>query len=214
MNFKENGIAVINGAISPDTCKLLAKEFRIARQLAYAVSKPTPQNQFPYHDEMVDHSFSWYSPLCFEALSDSLIKDVVEKELGEEVYPTYSYARIYSTGAIMHRHTDRSSSEFSVSCCIEVDEHVKPWPINFETADGKVLSLEQKPGDIVMYKGNDLPHWRDTYQGHEQINAFMFYVRANGARAELKYDTRPMLGLHSGTRKLTSERQFELYNNK
>lgn len=211
MNFHKDGIVAIESAISIETCKLLSKEFKIARQLAYAVSNPTPENQFPYHDEMVDHSFSWYSPLCFEALSDSLIKDVVENELGEAVYPTYSYARIYSNGAIMHRHTDRSSSEFSVSCCIEVDESVKPWPINFETTDGSILTLEQKPGDIVMYKGNSLPHWRDAYHGHEQINAFMFYVRANGDRSELKYDTRPMLGLHSSTRRLTSERQLELY---
>ena len=65
-----------------------------------------------------------------------------------------------------------------------------------------------------MYEGNILPHWRDRYHGVEQINAFMFYVRANGPRSELKYDTRPMLGLNSANRKLNSDRQWEIYNSK
>ena len=214
MSFKEEGYAVLKGAISKDVCKVMAREFKIARQLAYAAQHPTKDNLFPYHDEMVDRSFSWYSPLCFEALSDSLIKDIVEKELGEPVFPTYSYARIYSHNAEMKRHTDRSSSEFSVSVCIEVDENSKPWPIYFEDRQSNVLEMKQEPGDAVMYRGNELAHWREPYHGNEQINAFMFYVCANGPRTELKYDTRPMLGLHSGTRRLTSERQWEIYNAK
>ena len=214
MSFEKDGYAILKGAISKDVCKVMAREFKIARQLAYAAQHPTKDNLFPYHDEMVDRSFSWYSPLCFEALSDSLIKDIVEKELGEPVFPTYSYARIYSHNAEMTRHTDRSASEFSVSVCIEVDATVKPWPIYFEDKQGNVLEMQQEPGDAVMYKGHELPHWRNPYHGNEQINAFMFYVRANGPRADLKYDTRSLLGLNSNTRRLTSEQQWAIYNTK
>ena len=214
MSFEKDGYAILKGAISKDVCKVMAREFKIARQLAYAAQHPTENNMFPFHDEMVDRSFSWYSPLCFEALSDSLIKDIVEKELGEPVFPTYSYARIYSHNAEMTRHTDRSASEFSVSVCIEVDETVKPWPIYFEDKQGNVLEMQQEPGDAVMYKGHELPHWRNPYHGNEQINAFMFYVRANGPRADLKYDTRSLLGLNSNTRRLTSEQQWAIYNAK
>ena len=214
MSFEKDGYAVLKGAISKDVCKVMAREFKIARQLAYAAQHPTENNMFPFHDEMVDRSFSWYSPLCFEALSDSLIKDIVEKELGEPVFPTYSYARIYSHNAEMTRHTDRSASEFSISVCIEVDETVKPWPIYFEDRQGNVLEMQQEPGDAVMYKGHELPHWRNPYHGSEQINAFMFYVRANGPRADLKYDTRSLLGLNSNTRRLTSEQQWAIYNAK
>jgi hypothetical protein len=214
MSFEKDGYAILKGAISKDVCKVMAREFKIARQLAYAAQHPTENNMFPFHDEMVDRSFSWYSPLCFEALSDSLIKGIVEKELGESVFPTYSYARIYSHNAEMTRHTDRSASEFSVSVCIEVDETVKPWPIYFEDKQGNVLEMQQQPGDAVMYRGHELPHWRNPYHGNEQINAFMFYVRANGPRADLKYDTRSLLGLNSSTRRLTSEQQWAIYNAK
>jgi len=211
MSFEKDGYAILKNAVHKDACKILAREFKLARELAYAVQRPTTENEFPWHDEMVNRSFSWYSPLCFEALSDSLIKSVVENYLKEPVFPTYSYARIYSNGAEMLRHIDRSASEFSVSLCIEVDETTTPWPLYMEDKDKTVMEIVQEPGDAIMYRGHELPHWRTPYHGREQINAFMFYVRANGPRAELKYDTRPMLGLNSNTRKLSSERQFELY---
>jgi hypothetical protein len=214
MSFEKDGYVILKGAISKAVCKVMAREFKIARQLAYAAQHPTEDNMFPFHDEMVDNSFSWYSPLCFEALSDSLIKEIVEKELKEPVFPTYSYARIYSHNAEMTRHTDRSASEFSVSVCIEVDETVKPWPLYFEDKQGNIIEMQQEPGDAVMYKGHELPHWRNPYHGNEQINAFMFYVCANGPRADLKYDTRPQLGLNSNSRRLTSEQQWEIYNAK
>lgn len=211
MSFQKDGYVILKNAISKDVCKVLAREFRMARDLAYNVKRPTENSAFPFHDEMVDNSFSWYSPLCFEALSDSLVKEVVETQLQEPVYPTYSYARIYSNGAEMFKHVDRSASEFSVSLCIEVDNSVDSWPIYFETYNGEVIELKQEPGDAVMYRGNDLQHWRKPYHGNEQINAFMFYVRANGHKSDLRYDTRPMLGMDSYSRRLTSEQQLEVY---
>lgn len=217
MNINETGYTIIKSAINKDLCRLLAEEFRLIRDIALETNSQNPEfkhpdsknNQYPFADEMVDNSFSWYSPMCFEALSNTFIKDIVEQVIGEEVYPTYSYARIYSKGSEMKRHTDRSSSEWSVSCCIDVDKNVS-WPLGVETKDG-IIDVFQEPGDIIIYKGNDLPHWRKSFQGFEHINAFMFYVRANGPRQELKYDTRKILGLPPHTRKLTSEEQWLKY---
>jgi len=220
MSFKEQGYEIIKGAISKDVCKLLAEEFRIAKEIAVDYNKHNPSYKspdalnpkFPFGDEMVQRSFSWYSPLCFEALSNSLIKSAVEKVLGEEVYPTYSYARIYYYGAEMKKHTDRSSSEFSVSCCISVDADNTDWFLEVEDRDKNIIRVEQEPGDAIMYMGNELAHWRRPYTGKEQINAFMFYVRKHGEKQELKYDTRPMLGLGPQSRTMTSEQQWEKYS--
>jgi hypothetical protein len=88
-----------------------------------------------------------------------------------------------------------------------------PWHLGVETVTGEKIYVEQEIGDIIIYKGSDLYHWRDAYQGSEQINAFMFYVRSNGPRAELKFDTRPLLGMGSQTRKLTSEQQWDKFSN-
>ena len=208
MSFKENSYQVINNLISNDVCEVAAREFEMARDLAsHAVKDGHP---YPFHDEMVENSFSWYSALVFESLSDTLIKRKVEEIVGEPVYPTYTYARIYYTGAEMKYHIDRSSSEFSVSLCIKVDSKY-PWHLGIETLQGEKKYIEQVPGDAVLYRGNELYHWRDPYPGTEQINAFFFYVRANGPKSILKYDTRPMLGMSPDTRRWDSDKQWELF---
>ena len=80
-----------------------------------------------------------------------------------------------------------------------------------ETLEGEKKYIVQEPGDAVLYKGNELFHWRDPYQGTEQINAFFFFVRAKGPKAVLKYDTRPMLGMGPETRKWDSDKQWKLF---
>jgi len=219
MSFANDHYEIIPSVVSADACKIMAKDFELSEQLILNVNRQDPSyrcystnsNEFPFADEMVNKSFSWYSPLIFEALSVSVMKDIVEETVGYEVYPTYSYARIYYNGSEMKRHTDRACSEFSVSCCISVDDEVDPWPIYFERTNGEIIELKQKPGDIVIYKGNVLPHWRLPYHGQKQIQAFMFYVDANGPRAELKYDTRPMLGMPPEARRMNSETQWEKF---
>jgi hypothetical protein len=199
---------LIKNAVSEQTCRVLAREFRMARDIAGMVNTG---EQYPYKDDLVQKSFSWYSPLCFEALSDSIIRPIVESLVDEPLYPTYSYARVYYPGAEMRKHVDRSSSEYSVTMCVDIDRSNTKWNLGIETLNGENIYIDQDPGDIIVYRGNDLYHWRDPYHGKEQINAFMFYVRANGEKAELKYDTRPMLGMPSTSRRLTSEQQFEKY---
>ena len=43
--------------------------------------------------------------------------------------------------------------------------------------DGKAINL--KPGDAVIYKGCDVKHWREPYEGDYHIQTF-HYVDANG----------------------------------
>jgi hypothetical protein len=199
-------------------CTLLAREFRMSRDLAMFVNKNNPtvkhpssrQKEYPFEDEMVSNCFSWYSPLCFESLSDTLVKDIVEDALKTKVYPTYSYARIYYQGSQMFRHVDRSSSEFSVSLCIDNDKNYD-WPLELENKEKQVVKVYQEPGDLIIYRGNNLFHWRSKFLGNEHISAFMFYVNSDDYKKELKYDTRPLLGLGVEHRKMTSEEQWDKY---
>jgi hypothetical protein len=207
-NIENDKYVIIKNAISKDACKILAREFRMCRDLASNIKY---EEAFPYRDSLVHNSFSWYSPLCFEALSDSVMKEIIECIIKEPVYPTYSYARVYYNGAEMVRHVDRVASELAVSICIDVEEN-NPWHLGVQTIDGKDIYVEQEPGDAILYKGNELYHWRNKYRGNEQINAFMFYVRQNGSQAELKYDTRPMLGLGGNFKQLSVEEQLEKYS--
>jgi hypothetical protein len=143
-----------------------------------------------FNDVSVPESFSWYSPLCFEALG-FYIKPLIEKEVGEELHQTYSYARIYMNGSELTRHTDRKSSQLSASCCIRKEDDLY-WPLCFKTKDG-VKEFDMNPGDLVISSGTKIPHWRTKYTGSEHVQAFLQYVYADGKYQNLKYDTRPCL---------------------
>jgi hypothetical protein len=58
---------------------------------------------------------------------------------------------------------------------------------------GKKILLN--PGDIAIYKGCEVEHWREPYEGRQQIQLFLHYVDANGIYKDYKFDKRPMLGI-------------------
>jgi hypothetical protein len=209
MTYKNNKFQIFKSALSLDVCRVLSREFKMTRDIMNLSA--STNKEYPYSDEMVDKSFSWYSPLCFEALSDTLIKDLVSSTIGESVVPTYSYGRIYYEGAELKKHVDRCSSEVAVSVCLDIDKESEPWPLCIENINGITEIVNQEPGDVIIYDGNLLTHWRTTYKGNEHINAFMFYVKEAGPRSFLKYDTRPCLGLGGAARKLDSESQWKTF---
>ena len=60
------------------------------------------------------------------------------------------------------------------------------WPIYFAEEEDDVVgsSLEIDIGDMVMYHGNELYHWRPQYKGKWQVQVFFHYVDANGPHKE------------------------------
>ena len=55
----------------------------------------------------------------------------------------------------------------------------------------------QDAGDLVIYRGCDVNHWREKLQHSENswhLQGFFHYVDANGPYAEYMYDRRPMIG--------------------
>lgn len=184
---KEHPIVLkfIKDAIPKEVIKIMDIEFTMMRDCMKTLGMSEG-----FNDVTVPDSFSWYSPLCFEALG-SYIKPLMEKEVGAELYQTYSYARIYMNGSELTRHTDRKSSQLSASCCIRKEEG-KYWPLCFKTKEG-VKEFDMEPGDLVISSGTKIPHWREMYFGGEHVQAFLQYVYADGKYQNLKYDTRPCL---------------------
>lgn len=197
MSFKKNKFEVIRKAISAEMLEYINYNVDILSEAAIRLKPPTPLNPYPYEDETVTKSFSWYSPLYAEALLKYLkpqISNVVDKNLVE----TYSYTRIYYNGAELSRHTDRPSCEYSITLCCK---KTKDWPIYFETEDSTQVSVELNDGDLIVYKGDVLPHWRDLYEGNYHHQVFLHYVDINGKHGQMEeYDRRPCLGLSSNDR--------------
>jgi hypothetical protein len=53
-------------------------------------------------------------------------------------------------------------------------------------------------GDMLVYSGCELEHWREPFEGNICGQVFLHYNHVNGPFAEKnKFDKRPMLGLPS-----------------
>jgi PKHD-type hydroxylase len=112
--------------------------------------------------------------------------------LGINLLPTYTYCRLYENGEVLKRHTDRPSCEISGTLTIDYDPDSQIWPIFFSEDDKDTVGqrIDIDVGDMVMYRGNDLTHWRPEYKGKWQIQVFFHYVNADGKNSEWAFDKR------------------------
>ena len=111
-------------------------------------------------------------------------------------------------GDELKRHKDRPSCEISTTINLGGD----PWPIFIDgTGANSVINERQnlvKPGapagtkvllevgDMLVYSGCELEHWREPFDGNICGQVFLHYNHVNGPFAEKnKFDGRPMLGL-------------------
>lgn len=193
MSFSKHGLQVVRNLINPQLLKHLTIQFEMLKDVI-----TLSQGEPPGGDHQVPASFAHYAPWAFESLLET-VRPEIEKITEKQLHPTYSYARIYYKGAELKRHTDRYSCEYSVTLCVYNDNN--PWDIYFEDRNKKEVCFTLNPGDIAVYKGVELPHWRNTYNGNKQIQAFLHYVDANGPYSLFKYDSRPMLGASQDTKK-------------
>lgn len=186
-----NKYVVLRNVIDKQTLDILKIQSKLLeKQKCFKLNK-YPQD-YPFGDVQCPTSFSSYGVLCFEALL-LLLLPLVEEQTGKELLPTYSYMRIYYKNSILEKHLDRPSCEYSATICISTTE--KPWDIFFKKKCDTEVCVSLNPGDLIIYQGQELEHWREKYDGSEQIQVFLHYVDKNGVNANLLYDKRPFIGI-------------------
>ena len=129
-----------------------------------------------------------------DVFMDGVLVDLLpraEEITGLKLFPTYSYFRVYHRGDTLEKHTDRPSCEVSLSLCLGYQGE-KPWPLMVEGPEG-ASSVELAPGDALLYRGIECPHWRESLEGESTAQVFLHYVDQNGPYAEWKYDKRAAL---------------------
>jgi hypothetical protein len=192
MSFSSDGYELIDNVISEETANLLSIEFNMLRDNIFLNNNMDLSSTGFHNDIQVEKSFSWYGAYCFESLL-LYVKPIVEKITGKKLHPTYSYARIYYSGAEMKIHKDRPSCQYSATMTIEVDE-TGPWEIWMENLEGGTKPVIIPVGSMLVYCGDRLNHWRDEYKGKKQMQVFLHYVDADGQYADNIYDGRKILG--------------------
>lgn len=197
--LKKNGFVVLKEVVGQQTLKLLQHNFKMIQDCdLYLKGLPTDSAK-TMNDTQVKNSFYWYSAYCFESLM-LVLQPEVERATGKSLFPCYTYARIMYEGALMEKHKDRPSCQYSTTICIDEDPDY-PYPIFIENYKGVVSEIHLSPGDMLVYNGTKLNHWRETYKGKQQMQAFLHYVDADGEYKDFKFDKRPMLGLSSKFKK-------------
>lgn len=130
----------------------------------------------------------------------------LQKILNFKIRETYSYSRKYIRGAYLRSHTDRFSCEVSATICLDYrSDDGKPWsiwvdPKNYlDTTTDKEHVMDNtqnlnhrerlkrgcvkvllEPGDVLLYQGPNIPHWRDQFIGDYSYHMFLHFWNLSG----------------------------------
>ena len=201
--FKKDKYVVIKQAIPKDLATFVANYFSMkkqvmdtCRQARYISPYETLLGEYEGDDGQIPHTYSSYSDIAMETLMLKC-QPIMEKITGLKLTPAYTFARIYKNGDVLKRHKDRFSCEISTTMNLGGD----PWAIYLEPSgkEGlKGIKVDLKPGDMLVYSGCELEHWRNKFKGKECIQAFLHYNnrKTPGAKDNM-FDKRPHLGLPS-----------------
>ena len=213
MTFKTKKYQIIKQAIPYDLANFIFNYFLLKRDAVDFMY----QNNIIYDngmfgtwgDKQVPNTYSHYADMVMETLLVKMLP-VMKKETGLNLVPTYSYARAYKKGDILKRHKDRPSCEISTTVNLGGD----PWPIFIDgTGSNNVIDEHKnihKPnapkgtkvllevGDMLVYSGCELEHWREPFEGDICGQVFLHYNHVNGPFAKKNiFDGRPKLGVPS-----------------
>ena len=215
MSFKKNKYTVIRQAISRDLALFIANYFRMqkqvydtCRQARYFSPFEQVLGYYEGQNEQIPNTYSSYGNIAMETLMLKC-QPIMEKTTGLKLDPNYTYARIYKKGDELKRHKDRFSCEISTTMNLGGDD----WPIylspneNVGEPDGKNITaaskakgvkVDLKPGDMLVYRGVELEHWREKFKGKECVQVFLHYNdRKTPGAKDNRFDKRPHLGLPS-----------------
>ena len=201
--FKKKKYTVIRQAISKELAAFVANYFCMQKQVYDTCREQryfSPfENIIGYYEEpngQIPNTYSQYANMAMETL---LLKcqPVMEKATGLKLNPAYSYARIYKKGDELKRHKDRFSCEISTTMNLAGDN----WPIYLDPSGEtgkKGIKIDLEAGDMLVYSGCELEHWRKKFNGNECIQVFLHYndCKTKGSKDNL-FDKRPHLGLPS-----------------
>jgi hypothetical protein len=180
-DFEQYGFTVVEKLIHPPLANFLHR-YALAYEKEYC----------PFSDKWVPKAPAVYGDPAMEQLFDQILP-TIERITGRSLYPTYAYFRVYHEGNSLPKHSDRPSCEISVSVSLGHSD-ANPWPL-FIQGPQSVTSVLLNPGDGVVYKGCDCPHWRNRLTGNSVSQVFFHFVDQYGSNAELRFDKRASLNL-------------------
>ena len=202
MSFEKDNILLIKNAISKELANFCMNYFLLKRD---AVIKLRKDNIIPndesllsklfgtWKDPQVLNSYSHYGDMVMETLLMKVLP-IMKENTNLNLIPTYSYARIYKKGDELKRHKDRPSCEISTT--LNLGGNI--WPIYIDVTQGKGnkgTKVNLECGDMLIYKGELLEHWREPFDKELCVQVFLHYNNINNKDyINNIFDSRPLLG--------------------
>jgi hypothetical protein len=186
--FEKNGFLVLRNVWNPEDLQEEI-DYKIGHYMYDQFGKFTVGDECQVPGSKARHS---YPPYKFY---HSQIRKKIEKVIGNELFNTYYYDRVYYVGQELVKHMDRDVCEISATFQIGTNSK-KPWPIWIKTPDtydenkniikkGKEVSICLNDGDAVIYKGCERPHWREPLKS--KYNKFERLIRKISGKKDDTY---------------------------
>jgi len=201
MSFKKNKYVIIKQVISKDLATFIYNYFLMKKQVydtclksRYISPYEVLLGYYEGADDQIPHTYSCYADIVMETLMLKC-QPIMEKTTGLKLQPAYTYARLYKKGDVLKRHRDRFSCEISTTLFLGGDK----WDLYLEPSgqeDKKGIKVNLEQGDMLVYSGCELEHWREKFKGKECAQVFLHYnnKKTKGSKQNL-FDERPHLGL-------------------
>jgi hypothetical protein len=188
-DFEQNKYTVLEKLVPTDLCRVATKYALMKESVDFEPEKGS--------GAQVENAHSVYGDTLMETLL-YFLKPHIEKSIGLQLFPTYTYYRVYRPGMQLEKHRDRPSCEISVTVCLGYNYLQKRPDYRWGMYVEPNILTGQNPGDAIVYRGCEIDHWRDHFDagfGSYQVQAFFHYININGPfYPEYAYDKRLGLG--------------------
>ena len=210
--FKEQKYTLIKKAISYELANFAFNYLLLKREAVSWMHKNNYISEFTpgfgtWKDKQIPNTYSIYGDMFMETLMMKVLP-VMQQHTEMNLMPCYTYTRIYKKGDKLRRHSDRPSCEISTTLHLGGD----PWPIFLDPTGTKSVVNEEKEihkpnapkgisidlevGDMLVYSGYELEHWREPFEGETCAQVFLHYNNIDGPfGTQNKFDKRPLLGI-------------------
>jgi hypothetical protein len=169
--FAKNKYAVVRGALHKQAAEIAGNSLLIDESFG-------PDSKSKVDHAQVPGASAFYSNPVMEAILLQM-HETVQKNTGLQLCPTYAFARVYRWGDELLRHKDRPSCEVSATLTLST-RAMENWPIWVKTVEGEEKPIELDMGDLMIYRGCEVEHWREPLKEGIWTQVFIHYIDING----------------------------------
>jgi hypothetical protein len=204
--FQNNKFVVVKDFINKEVASLLyyyckTKSASIDFKKASSISSYDSNWDGRFNDSQAPGAYSYYGDPVMDSVM-MLSLNAMMDTIGLDLIPNYSYWRLYQKDNVLDRHRDRPSCEISATICLgydvsNVDNTKYPnyvWPMFVETTTNQELPIALMPGDLIIYRGCEINHWREKFIGLNHAQVFIHFNDAAGPFKNV-LDNRHIIGI-------------------